>query len=86
MQPFYHWPLKNGNTLLKICLYFTVFYKKSYRKETMPQNKNLTHIHSSGGGTGGHDGVYDERKTDFDQGVRSPVSTGGPENEKRYPG
>jgi hypothetical protein len=52
----------------------------------MPQNKNLTHLYLSGEGTGGHDGVYDERKTGFDQGVRSPVPKGKPENKKRYSG
>jgi hypothetical protein len=48
----------------------------------MYQNKNLTHIHSSGGGTGGYHGVYDEGKTDIDQGVRSAIPPGGPKKQK----
>jgi hypothetical protein len=39
--------------------------------------KNLTQIDLSDGGIGGLYGVYYERKTGFDRGVCSPLSTGG---------
>jgi hypothetical protein len=39
--------------------------------------KNLTHIALTGGRIGGQHGVYDEGKTDVDQGVCSPVPAGG---------
>jgi hypothetical protein len=50
----------------------------------MPQNKILTQIKPADGGIGGLYGVFDEGKTDLDQGVCFPVSAGGePEKKDR---
>ncbi|MDR2738415.1 MAG: ISAs1 family transposase, partial [Treponema sp.] len=59
-----HWGIENSlHYVLDVAFREDIAlpHKKCYRKETMPQNKNLTHLCLSGEGTGGHDGVYDER-------------------------
>jgi hypothetical protein len=47
----------------------------------MPQNKNLTHIHSSGGGIGETDEVNFATKTGIDRKTGPPLPAGRPEHE-----
>jgi len=58
--------------------------KKSNRKGTMPQNKNLTQICFSEGGFGKENGVNYAGKKGAYQGSKQAVSKSGEERENCY--